>query len=52
MTLSKLLLGLAIAVTGPLALAQAFPTKPIKIVVPNAAGGAADITARTVGQIV
>ena len=30
--------------------AQSFPTKLLKIVVPNAAGGAADLTARTVAQ--
>ncbi len=40
----------ALACTSALAQNSSFPTKPLKIVVPNAAGGAADITARTVAQ--
>lgn len=40
----------AIGFTPNLLLAQIFPTKLVKIVVPNAAGGAADLTARTVAQ--
>ena len=30
--------------------AQSWPTKPIKLIVPYAAGGATDITARTIGE--
>ncbi len=44
-----LLAGLMVAVP-LLASAQPYPTKPVKIVVGYAAGGAVDIVARTVGQ--
>jgi len=47
--LARLALGLATAtVLAPAALAQAFPSKPIRILVPFGAGGVADLTARTV----
>jgi tripartite-type tricarboxylate transporter receptor subunit TctC len=43
-----LLAGAALTVTTPRAFAQDFPTRPIKIVVPLAAGGMADILARVI----
>lgn len=42
-------LGLVVA-TGGAASAQAYPTRPIKIVVPFLAGGTVDIVARIIGQ--
>lgn len=44
------LAGLAFAVATSTAVAQGFPVKPIRLLVPFAAGGVADITARVVAQ--
>jgi tripartite-type tricarboxylate transporter receptor subunit TctC len=48
--MTKSILAAALAVAAGLAGAQSFPTKPIRIVVPNPAGGTVDIVSRAVAQ--
>jgi tripartite-type tricarboxylate transporter receptor subunit TctC len=46
----SLLSTLIVIFTGNIAIAQPYPSKPVHILVPYAAGGAVDVLARTIGQ--
>jgi tripartite-type tricarboxylate transporter receptor subunit TctC len=47
---ARLLLGALLAVSMPAAFAQAWPAKPVRLIVPFAPGGFTDVVARILGQ--
>lgn len=51
MEMSRLRLALALALVVTPCLAQEYPVRPVKIIVPFGAGGPADVTARQIGSI-
>jgi tripartite-type tricarboxylate transporter receptor subunit TctC len=50
MFLLRCLCAVALAAAGSMASAQGYPTRPVRLLVPFAAGGVADITARVLAQ--
>jgi len=50
--LSRLLGAIALSLASVAALAQPFPSKPLRIIVPYSAGSGSDALARTIGQVV
>ena len=48
--IGRLLLGTGLLLAASSAQADNFPSKPVHILVPYAAGGAVDVLARTIGQ--
>src|SRR4029450_13547427 len=48
--MTRLLLAVTMAVVPALASAQAWPTKPVRFIVPYPPGGTSDILARTIGE--
>jgi len=50
MILRKFILTLAVVAALPMAHAQSYPTKPIRLITPYAAGGGSDTLARVIGQ--